>query len=53
MRGDDTQQQRIFCYLSPEERVPKDHPSRPIRILVDNALLSISSSLKFRVTPPP
>lgn len=33
MRGDDTQQQRIFCYLSPEERVPKDHPLRPIRIL--------------------
>lgn len=45
MRGDDTQQQRMFCYLSPEERVPKDHPLRSIRILVDNALLSISSSL--------
>jgi transposase len=28
----------MFSYLSPEARVSKDHPLRPIQILVDNAL---------------
>jgi len=27
MRGDDLQQQAMFSYISPEARVPKDHPS--------------------------
>ncbi|SDE15779.1 Transposase domain [Desulfuromonas thiophila] len=45
MRGDDQNQQALFSYVSPEARVPKNHPLRPIRILVDHALLSISSSL--------
>ena len=31
MRGDDVQQEAIFSYLSPEARVPQDHPLRPIR----------------------
>jgi hypothetical protein len=31
MRGDDPQQAAMFSYLSPEERVPKDHPLRAIR----------------------
>ena len=35
MRGDDQQQNHIFSYLSPEERVPADHPLRPVRIIVD------------------
>jgi hypothetical protein len=30
MRGDDQQTGYIFSYLSPEERVPADHPLRPI-----------------------
>jgi len=30
MRGDD-QQQAGMCYIAPEERVPADHPLRPIR----------------------
>ena len=38
MRGEDQQQQSMFGYVSPEARVPKDHPLRPIRIMVDNAL---------------
>src|SRR6056297_2192906 len=38
MRGDDRKQQALFSYVSPEARVPKDHPLRPIRIMVDNAL---------------
>ena len=31
MRGNDTQQSAMFSYLSPDERVPPDHPLRPIR----------------------
>ena len=32
----------MFSYLSPEERVPGKHPLRPIRLLVDQALKSLS-----------
>ena len=38
MRGDDVQQQAMFSYLSPEARVPHDHPLRPIRKMVNQAL---------------
>jgi transposase len=42
MRGDDPQQAAIFSYLSPEERVPPDHPLRTIRVLVDAVLKELS-----------
>src|SRR5215475_2167630 len=42
MRGLDTQQSSMFSYLSPEERVPAKHPLRPIRLMVDEALKSLS-----------
>jgi transposase len=38
MRGDDPQQAAIFSYLSPEERIPQDHPLRAIRVLVEAVL---------------
>ncbi len=38
MRGDDTRQEGLFSYLSPEKRVPADHPLRAIRRMVDEAL---------------
>ncbi len=38
MRGADRQQSRIFSYISAEKRVPKDHPLRAIRAMVDVAL---------------
>ena len=38
MRGDDQQQDAVFSYVSLEQRVPKDHPLRAIRRLVDEAL---------------
>jgi transposase len=38
MRGSDRQQTGLFSYVSPEQRVPKDHPLRVIRGLVDEAL---------------
>ena len=38
MRGDDGQQGVMFSYSSPEQRVPADHPLRPIRQMVDDVL---------------
>jgi transposase len=42
MRGEDQQQNHIFSYLSPEERVRKDHPLRAIRAMVDEVLKQLS-----------
>ena len=44
MRGDDLQQAAMFSYLSPEQRVPTDHPLRPIRQLADRVLSCLSES---------
>jgi hypothetical protein len=41
MRGEDIQQHDLFSYGSLEERVPADHPLRPIRAMVDEALQSL------------
>ena len=38
MRGADIQQDTLFSMVIPEERVPKDHPLRPIRRMVNAAL---------------
>jgi transposase len=46
MRGEDQDQQAMFSYISPEARVPKDHPLRPIRIMVDNALVNLAPLFK-------
>jgi transposase len=43
MRGDDLQQDAMFSYISPERRVPADHPLRPIRRMVDQVLKGLSS----------
>ncbi len=42
MRGDDRQQEGMFSYLSPEARVPQDHPLRVIRSMVDAVLHELS-----------
>jgi len=42
MRGDDGQQGSMFSYRSLEDRVPKDHPLRPLRAMVDEALQEVS-----------
>lgn len=46
MRGDDKQQAEMFSYISPEQRVPKDHPLRPIRTMVDEILVELSPRLR-------
>ena len=44
MRGQEKNQQNLFSYISPEQRVPKDHPLRPIRKMVDKALKEMHHS---------
>lgn len=41
MRGEDRQQHEMFSYGSLEERVAADHPLRPIRQMVDEALKTL------------
>lgn len=43
MRGNEYRQASCFSYISPEERVPQDHPLRPIRKMVDKSLKELSS----------
>jgi transposase len=38
MRGRDNRSEGLFSYVRLEERVPKDHPLRAIRALIDEAL---------------
>jgi hypothetical protein len=38
MRGKDEQQLDVFSYISPEQRVPQDHPLRTLRAMTDEAL---------------
>jgi transposase len=42
MRGDDRQTGYVFSYLSPEERVPADHPLRAIRRMTDAVFTRLS-----------
>jgi transposase len=42
MRGDDEKQSGLFSYISPEQRVPGDHPLRPIREMCDEVLRGLS-----------
>src|SRR5271155_3778860 len=42
MRGDDNLQEGIFSYISPEKRVPANHPLRAVRKMVDEILKEMS-----------
>ena len=42
MRGTDDQQATFFSYVSPEQRVPQEHPLRVIRELVNTVLRELS-----------
>jgi transposase len=42
MRGHDEQTHHLFSYLSPEQRVPSDHPLRAVRRRTDAALATLS-----------
>jgi hypothetical protein len=56
MRGADPQQSSMFSHISAEQRVPKDHPVRAIRIMVDAALTALRPQLDAMYAkggPPP
>src|ERR1700758_3474320 len=42
MRGADGRQAGMFSYVSPERRIPADHPLRPIREMTDEVLRQLS-----------
>ena len=42
MRGEDMQQDHLYSYVSPEQRVPADHPLRPIRQMANTVLERLS-----------
>ncbi len=42
MRGELEDSEGMFSYITPAQRVPKDHPLRPIRTMVDTALKELS-----------
>ena len=42
MRGTEQLQDAMFSYISAEKRVPKEHPLRPLRTMVDDVLRSMS-----------
>src|SRR5690349_20366577 len=51
MRGDDWNQSLMFSYLSPEERVPADHPLRIVRQMTDQALKELSPEFARLYSP--
>src|SRR5450756_2249663 len=59
MRSQDIQEVALYSYISPEQRVPADHPLRPIREMVNIVLRKISGefdkiySLGGRPSIPP
>ncbi len=46
MRGINDSQDGMFSYISPEQRVPKTHPLRPIREMVNRALIEMWPKLE-------
>src|SRR5688572_27624152 len=42
MRGANTKQSSMLCLMSPEDRVPAEHPLRAIKKLADRALVELS-----------
>jgi len=42
VRGTDNRQVELFSYVSPEKRVPADHPLRSIRAMMDQVLEELS-----------
>jgi len=42
MRGHDDQAAHLFSYVSPEQRVPADHPLRAVRQMTDRGLATLS-----------
>src|SRR5208283_5017420 len=46
MRGADSKQEGMFSYVSPESRIPTNHPLRPIRAIIAEALTQMDRKLE-------
>jgi transposase len=46
MRGSDERSDFLFSYVSPEQRVPADHPLRTVRRLTDEVLVRLSPTFE-------
>ena len=46
MRGSDSKQETMFSYVSPEARVPVNHPLRPIRAMISETLAQMDGRLE-------
>jgi transposase len=51
MRGPDIQQDALFSTVIPDQRVPQDHPLRPIRAMVNEALTAMDSDFESLYAP--
>jgi transposase len=51
MRGEDREQAKLFSYVSPEQRVPPDHPLRTIRQVANRALRALSRRFERLYAP--
>ena len=51
MRGEADPQPGMFSYVDLESRIPKQHPIRKIRRIVDKALPALLSLRSTRCTP--
>lgn len=51
MRGQDERSDGLFSYVSCEARVPAEHPLRPIRAIVDEALGVLSGEFAELYAP--
>ena len=49
MRGKDEQQLDVFSYVNSEQRVPQDHPLRPLRVMTDEALKRTATTVPHAV----
>ncbi len=51
MRGDDPKAGALWSYLSPEARVPQDHPLRAVRTMVERALVELDPVFRKMYSP--
>ena len=51
MRGREGKQHELFSLLSPEKRVPADHPLRPTKKMVEEALKGLEGKLEEMYSP--
>jgi transposase len=46
MRGDAEEPEPVFSYITAAQRVPQDHPLRPVRAMADEALRALSAEFE-------